>query len=229
MAKRIVFLPTGPEEANLFKEVLIDFKWIPGMAISQAQKSVANLHASIAEQISIENTLEVSTRSLSRLGLQLSAFNLQVIVEGKLTSVETGYQSSKLFQKGGPYLDLLEGTSILSKRDPRLKNSGEIVGFQFSQEIWPLRESPNFYDFLYIKGLLNTDLRNEARNYQAFTDIAFSQISLDYKKRKSYNCQARSVCIYISLLNRMPESEILPFLHSVGTTSQPSVSQLDLF
>mgnify|MGYP000630626248 CR=1 FL=1 len=37
MAKRIVFLPTLASESLLFREVLVDFDWVPGIAISQAE------------------------------------------------------------------------------------------------------------------------------------------------------------------------------------------------
>ena len=38
MAKRIVFTPTSRGIPDLYKEVLVDFEWVPGMAISQARK-----------------------------------------------------------------------------------------------------------------------------------------------------------------------------------------------
>ena len=117
MAKRIVFLPTLASESLLFREVLVDFDWIPGMAISQARKSVTNLHSAILEQLGFRNVLEISTRSLSDLGIRLSAFNLQVAVNDYQTSVETVYQSSKVFKNGGPYLDLLHGPSVAAKQD----------------------------------------------------------------------------------------------------------------
>mgnify|MGYP000612955984 CR=1 FL=1 len=52
---------------------------------------------------------------------------------------------------------------------------------------------------------------------------------LDYKERKSYNCQARSAAIYISLLNRIKESEMLEYLRTQGSVGNLSAEQLDLF
>ena len=229
MAKRIVFLPTASTESSLFQEVLVDFEWVPGMAISQARKSVTNLHDAILKQLGLENVLEISTRSLTDLGIKLSAFNLQVAVNGNQVSVETAYQSSKVFKNGGPYLDLLVGPSIAAKQDERLKSSGQLLGFEFENYSWPLRTSPNFYDFLYIRGLLQFNARRELTDFEGFTDIAFSQITLDYKDRKSYNCQARSAAIYISLLSRMKESEILMYLRNQGSIGNPSAEQMGLF
>jgi type I restriction enzyme M protein len=229
VAKRIVFLPTASTESSLFQEVLVDFEWVPGMAISQARKSVTNLHDAILKQLGLENVLEISTRSLTDLGIKLSAFNLQVAVNGNQVSVETAYQSSKVFKNGGPYLDLLVGPSIAAKQDERLKSSGQLLGFEFENYSWPLRTSPNFYDFLYIRGLLQFNARRELTDFEGFTDIAFSQITLDYKDRKSYNCQARSAAIYISLLSRMKESEILMYLRNQGSIGNPSAEQMGLF
>ena len=229
MAKRIVFLPTLASENLLFHEVLVDFEWIPGMAISQVRKSVTNLHGAILEKLGFRNVLEISTRSLTDLGVKLSAFNLQITANEYQASVETVYQSSKIFKNGGPYLDLLLRPSKAAKQDERLKNSGQLLGFEFEAHSWPLRTSPNFYDYLYIRGLLKFEQRKELTKFEAFTDIAFSQVTLDYKEKKSYNCQARSAAIYVSLLNRMEESDMLRYLMNQGSIPNLSVEQLDLF
>lgn len=229
MAKRIVFLPTFPDEKLLYREVLVDFQWIAGMAISQARKSVANLHVAIQEQVGSRNTLEISTRSLSDLGIRLSAFNLQISIDGIATSVESAYQSSKVFENGGPYLDLLNRSSMEAKQDQRLKNSGRLLNFAFANKTWPIRRAPNLYDFLYIRGLLHSNDHQELLSFNAFTDIAFSQVSLDYKHGRSYNCQARSAAIFHSLSNRMEESEMLDYLQIQGLEGEGSTEQLDLF
>jgi len=229
MAKRIVFLPTLPDENLLYQEVLVNFEWIAGMAISQARKSVTNLHVAIKDQVGARNTLEISTKSLSDLGIRLSAFNLQVNLDGLVTSVEAAYQSSKVFENGGPYLDLLNRSSIEAKQDHRLRNSGKIVNFEFENQTWPIRKAPNLYDFLYIRGLLQSNDRQELVSFNAFTDIAFSQVSLDYKHGRSYNCQARSAAMFNSLSNRMQENEMLDYLQIQGLEGEELTEQLDLF
>ena len=229
MAKRIVFTPTSSEMPDLYKEVLIDFEWVPGMAISQARKSVRNLHESAAKVLEVKHILEVSTRSEVILGLSLSAFNLHVNLEGKSVSVESVYQGSKVFAFGGPYLDILNASSLDAKRDSRLKSSGELIGFSFDGVNWPLKIAPNFYDFLFISGLVQHPERHLLNEYQAFTDIAFSQVTLDYKTSRSYNCQARSVAIYISLMNRHPEKLVLSILRDLCLTSDDASEQLGLF
>lgn len=51
--------------------------------------------------------------------------------ESKSFSVETAFQGSKVFEKGGPYVDLLNGTSRDAKKDMRLKESGNLIEFLF--------------------------------------------------------------------------------------------------
>ena len=40
MASRIVFLPISDAGTELFQEKLVSFDWVPGIAISQAKKSI---------------------------------------------------------------------------------------------------------------------------------------------------------------------------------------------
>ena len=122
MASRIIFLPNYSSEYELFQEKLVTFDWVPGIAVSQAKKSIRNLHEAAGKQFGLTKILEVSTRSEVILGISLSAFNLQF--ENKNFSVESAYQASKVFEKGGPYLDLLNLSSTDAKTDRRLKNSG---------------------------------------------------------------------------------------------------------
>lgn len=229
MASRIVFFPTQSDSSVLYEEKLVEFEWIPGMAISQGTKSVINLHRAAKHNFGNILLLEISTRSQVVEGIQFSAFNLNFEFENKPVSVESVYQSSKVFEFGGPYVDLIGKDSMNAKRDPRLKSSGRLTSFQFDGKIWPVSISPNFYDFLYIKGLLAHPNRGFLHGFNAFTDIAFNQTSLDYKKSKSFNCQARSAAIFLSLLNRMPESEIEDYLLYVAQTKIRESKQLDLF
>ena len=212
MASRVVFLPTGPSAERLVDERLVEFTWVPGMAISQGTKSVVNLHIAAKEQLGISQLLEISTRSPEPLGLSLSAFNLPIKFASMSVAVEVAYQSSKVFQNGGPYLDLLRGSSMEAKQDDRLKTSGELLGFEFEEIRWPLTDSPNFYDYLYIRGLLHHSEKDLLTRYQAFTDIAFNQNATNKPVKKSFNCQARSAAIYCSLIQRMSEPDILKYL-----------------
>ncbi len=227
VASRIVFLPVPGGGNELFQERLVTFDWVPGIAISQAKKSIRNLHESAGKQIGLSRILEISTRSEEILGISLSAFNLPF--EGKNFSVESAYQASKVFEKGGPYLDLLNTTSIDAKTDIRLKDSGLLIGFRFEGEDFPVTSAPNFYDYLYVRSLLTFTDRHLLKGYDGFTDIVFSQTSLPYKNKRAYNCQARSAAIFCTLISRYLEADILAKLRELMDQTSIEVSQLDLF
>jgi hypothetical protein len=227
MASRIIFLPNFNSDGGLFSERLVTFEWVPGIAISQAKKSIRNLHEAALQQIGSAKILEISTRSEVILGVELSAFNLPF--EGRNYSVESTYQASKVFEKGGPYLDLLNSNSADAKTDSRLKNSGSLLGFRFEGEDFPVTKAPNFYDYLYIRSLLAFPNRNLLAEYDGFTDIVFSQTSLIYKKGKAYNCQARSASIFLTLNSRYKEENMINKLREFMGKQSMDASQLDLF
>lgn len=138
--------------------------------------------------------LEISSKSNIELGVALSAFNLKIKTKNdKEFSVETAFQASKVFEFGGPFIDLYDKSSKEAKKDPRLKISGRLLCFQYFGRKWDLEPKTFFYDWLYTNALsLNTDLSREVVNYDAFTDIEFNP-------DKSINCQAKSVALFVSL------------------------------
>lgn len=196
MAQRPIFIPriSGPQ---LVEEAIVEFKWHAGMAASQKQKSVEELHHSAGEALCLRNILEVSTKSKDSLGRALSAFNLELDAQlGTHISVEVAYQASKVFDNGGPYIDILEKNSYEAKADVRLKTSGQLIRFSYRGDIWPLQPPTAFYDWLYIKALVaNNALSCEVQEWDAFTDIEFNP-------KKSLNCQARSVALFCSVAKR---------------------------
>ncbi len=193
MASRPVYIPdykSGTPSLNIKN---IDFTWFPGMSKSQKQKSILSLHQS-ANKLKVDHILEISSKSDVELGVNLSAFNLIITTpSGRSFSVETAFQSSKKFEGGGPYLDLLKGTSRQAKKDTRLKESGNLVEFVFFDKQFNLKPKTFFYDWLYVNALhQNKELADEVISFNGFTDIEFNP-------KKSINCQAYSVALYIAL------------------------------
>src|SRR5690348_144690 len=138
MAERPVFVPS-PQTAELVNEIVCQFDWSPGFAPIQKRKNVAALHAAAAKR-GLAPLLEVSTKSESPLGQYLSAFNLKIgtFRHGEIP-LECAFQGSKVFERGGPYTDLYRATSASdAKRDPRLRESGRLVGFTFEGVSFPL-------------------------------------------------------------------------------------------
>jgi len=192
MASRPVFVP-DKSRPPFVKEVFIEFKWYPGFAKSQAQKSIDSLHAA-ARSRGIEPLLEISSKSSQPLGVKLSAFNLMLKTkEHQLISVECAFQGSKVFERGGPYTDLYMVSSREAKQDLRLPHSGDLIGFNFLGEDFPTTPRTAFYDWLYLNALYqNETLSKELLCYNGFTDIAFNP-------QKSFNCQARSAALFVAL------------------------------
>lgn len=197
MAARPLFIPSTNGD-TLVRTTHVEFQWFPGLAASQKQKSVDSLH-SIARQLSgVRSVLEVSSKSRDPLGIALSAFNLSIttVKLGRTFSVECAFQGSKVFEQGGPYLDIFGKTSREAKKDERLRSSGRLTGFSFFGVAWGLEPQTAFYDWLYINALKKKpDLAEQALNYSAFTDIEFNP-------ERSINCQAYSLALFISLHQR---------------------------
>ncbi len=168
-----------------------EFKWNGGFAVSQKKKNVIALHNSIKETTG-KLSLEVSTKGDEELGNKFSAFNL------KLDDIylENIFQSAKVYEKGGPFWDLLEVEPKEAKRDKRHKESGRLLSFEYKGEKWDLKPKTAFYDYIYylavkqnIKSKLITydDISNLAK-YSYFTDIEFNP-------SKSINSQGRAIVI----------------------------------
>lgn len=195
MAERPIFVPRTDGQ-RLVEEVLIEFVWHPGFAPSQKKKNITELHEA-AKSKGYERVLEVSTKSEEKLGQRLSAFNLKVEIEGVGSiPLESAYQGSKVFERGGPFVDLYSVEPRDAKRDPRLKESGRLCGFEFCSDFWELEPKTAFYDWLYIRSIYeHREFLQRLNSYDGFSDIEFNPNS-------SINCQARSCAMFVSLMRK---------------------------
>lgn len=191
MTMRPIFEVTEDERLVVRREV--QFKWSGGFALVQSRKNISGLHGNYLAAYPDKKVLEISTKGADELGVKLSAFNL-MIREG--VSLESAYQGSKVFQNGGPFIDLIGKPSLHAKSDGRLKKSGALVGFSFDGKEFPIIPPTYFYNWLYVTTLAaNKDLADEllARKFDAFTDIAFNP------NKGKVNCQAEAAAIFVSL------------------------------
>ena len=194
MAKRPIFTPDFSGFPYV-DAIDIEFKWHPGFAKSQMQKSIASLHDAAEKLKKISPILEISGKSTSELGNSLSAFKLLLKTpDGQTMSVECAYQGSKVFENGGPYHELYSASSRDAKMDERLRNSGELIGFNFCGENFPIEPKTAFYDWLYMTALCQkkTDFVKELEAFQGFSDIVFNP-------NRSLNCQARAAALFVAL------------------------------
>lgn len=192
MARRPVFVPAGPGEGWV-RVVALDFEWHPGLSRAQMQRSIASLHRSAAAA-GLSPALEISSKSPEPLGVELSAFNLRLSVDGgRRVTVEGAYQGSKVFAGGGPYTDLFDVPGRDAKLDPRVRTGGPLTAFEFGRVRWPTEPRTVFYDWLYLRALSeNPALAEPLTRYAAFTDIVFNPA-------KSINCQAHAAALYVAL------------------------------
>jgi len=197
MAERPVSVP-APDQPALVEVLNLQLQWHPGFSIQQKRRNIEALHAAAASS-GLSPVLEVSTKSEEALGRRLSAFNLKVHsdIAGEIP-LECAFQGSKVFERGGPYTDLLSAPHPRdAKRDPRLQDSGRIVAFTFNGVSFPTEPRTLFYDWLYVNAIREHAewLRTKSRfcAYAGFTDIEFNPI-------KSINCQARSCALFAALM-----------------------------
>lgn len=193
MANRPVF--SASSKAHHVDVFPVEFVWNKGLAPSQKQKNIVAIHEGFKRRFPERKVLEISSKSLTSLGVKLSAFNLKKYVSsiGKYVPVECIYQGAKVFAAGGPFTDLYLGASRAAKGDSRLKSSGALRSFSFEGRNYPLYPITAFYDWLYINALMeNDELASETLEYDSFTDIEFSP-------EKSKNCQARAAALFVAL------------------------------
>jgi hypothetical protein len=195
MAERPVFIPSS-NDSCLVEEVFLPLHWHSGFAAIQKEKNIVELH-SVAKANGIGPLLEVSSKSQRVSGRHLSAFHLKVNTgRDRTVPLECAFQASKVFESGGPYLDLLNVEPREARRDPRLRSSGTLKRFEFQGKSFPLEPKSFFYDWLYINAIYEHRVwLQKLTGYAGFTDIEFNP-------HKSINCQARSIALFITLLRR---------------------------
>ena len=213
MACRPVFYASPLGNPELVSELHVEFKWFPGFSVQQKHKSIASLHNRIMGSTALARPLEISSKSLIPLGVQLSAFNLQLSVRTPSVlsaSVETVYQGSKMFENR-PRVDT--DRFSLNSRDSRqrvreLEGKASFTGWEIGSYRFPLSSGVDFYNWLYLGALYQQpSLLCQIEDYDCFTDIEFNP-------KKSLACQARSAALAKSLTIR--EGGILPYLRRIG-------------
>ena len=201
--KRLVFVPLDYEPYYSVETVNIpdEFK----LETSQQKKDCLKyIHEVFHSKHPTKRILEISTKSFQPEGVALSAFNLSyfVVSEGENFPVENVYQSSKFFENGKNYRDLLYVTPKEAKKDVRLTSSGKVIKYIFESYEYPFDEieypvepKDAFFNYLYMLALMkNSELSNMLFRYDAFSDIEFDPAV-------GVNCQARVAAKYVGMVN----------------------------
>jgi hypothetical protein len=195
MAERPIFVPVSTGD-QLVSEIYFSITWHAGFAPSQKKRNVKALHEA-AQKAGYSPILEISTKSEDEVGQCLSAFNLRIHnQEAGDIPLECAFQGGKVFEHGGPYKDLYWSDPRAAKRDPRLGESGKLVGFKFEDFLFPIEPKTAYYDWLYLTAILrHPELLSGLHRYAGFTDIEFNP-------KHSINCQARSCALFVALASR---------------------------
>lgn len=170
--------------------------------MSQKRKCQIGLHQNFLMAYPDEKVLEIFSTSLMYLGSKLSAMNLSKRTQRGLTTVESAFQSSRIYSDGVRAVGLFPVYLFLPGRECKKlvkeKSAGmhsymyEFDGMTFYAPAWHISQ---FYDYVYLNALLepeNEEVREQLieQGYTAFTDLA----------TKSLNCQARSTAIFVGLV-----------------------------
>lgn len=197
MSERIYYVPNESGQ-KLYDEKTIEFWYFRGFAASQKMRSIVSMHEEIKKGNKDAWPLEISIYSPEKTGVKLCDNNLKIYVTKmrKYVSVQTIFQASKVFENGGPYTELLSLPPEEAKQDKRLKNSGQVVGYEFKGEMWDPVPTNMFYDYLYLTALgENREFLEQALDYNAYTDIGVNQ-------ERAIDCPARAVAIAVGLYRR---------------------------
>lgn len=155
------------------------------------------MHQVIRKKYGFNHVLELSSKSGNKLSFLVSPLSLKLTNEdGQQYSVENVFQSSMVFEHGGPYSDLLTVSPRQAKKDERLITSGELINYNYFGVEWDVEPLTAFYDWLYVNALKqNPQLHEEVMQYQAFTDITFNP-------KKSIHCAAYALAMFVALNKR---------------------------
>ncbi len=197
MEERPVFMPRVNSD-NLVKTDMVHFERHVGFSSAQKRKSINDHHSVIRKKYGFKKVLELSSKSKDKLSVPLSGFYLKLTDQdtGQQYSVENIFQSSKVFEHGGPYTDLLTVPPRKARKDERLQNSGKLIGYKFQGIEWDVGPLTAFYDWLYVNALKqNSQLHDELMQYQAFTDMTFNP-------KRAVHCEAYSLAMFVALKKR---------------------------
>ena len=192
-----VFMPRVNSD-NLVKTDMVRFERHVGFSSRQKKKTINDMHQVIRKKYGFSHVLELSSKSGNKLSFPLSPLSLQITNEqdGQQYSVENAFQSSMVFEDGGPYTDLLRVAPRQAKKDERLMTSGELIGYDYFGLEWSVEPLTTFYDWLYVNALKqNPQLHEEVMQYQAFTDIEFNP-------KKSIHSAAYALAMFVALNKR---------------------------
>jgi len=213
-----------------FSERLATFEYEAGRDHVTQAKNSRSLIAAISEIEPGARVIEVSTASSLPLGVRLSALNLLVDSVWGRHSVEKVFQASKIFEFGGPFLEILDLPGS-PKSHPKLSTSGKLTGFVGPDGLQFVADGTSiFYDRLYVSALIqNSVLLEEILNFDIFTDLRFTKRVKGFVSNQPINTQARSCAIAKSIFVEAGMTGLKEYVLSRPKDPPPLDTSLQLF
>ncbi len=175
------------------KEISVTFPW----SNKSKQQNVQAVLDSFHDVYPDVSALEVSLAASRPEGIHAAAMKLPLHLDAMEQDVPVGivYEASKVFENGGPYVDLLQCSRQKVQKDPRLQQSGKCIryclqGTEFSMEPHPYA----FFNWLYGCALRqNPEKTDDILKYRAFSDLDLGST------KKDRNSPARAAAVYAGL------------------------------
>ena len=233
ITQRLAFMTN---DSAYYIEEPITFTWHMGMSWQVRQRSSQSLREEILNKYPGHKIIEISTASDNyELGRQLSALNLTF--DG--IPVENIFQGSKVYSgENEPHVELFSQSAKDAKRFSKemqtLKRA--ITRFKYNGKTFDAFPYSSFYDWIYINALhQHPELARNILGYDTFTDIHFNQ-KVAYSDKGPFNCQARALAIYVSLVKQKtlegylqdPERLKYDIYRELYKTHKPEHMQLSL-
>lgn len=153
MAVRMVYFPNN--EYPFYKEMPVEFEWVPELNLKRKQMNVTNLHNKIHSVFPDFKVLEISSKSMQDKGIELSALNLKKFIPsiGKDVSVENVYQGSKVYSDCTDLTDLYFVEPIKAKKDPRIASKKCPDYYLLDNKRFDVDNHGTFYNTVYLQAL----------------------------------------------------------------------------
>lgn len=155
MAEKSVFI--SKVEYPFFEEIHVNMDWFGGFALSQKRRCQIGLHQNFLLAYPNEKVLEISSSSLMSLGNKLSAMNLSKRTGQGITTVESAFQSSRIYSDGVKKIGPFQEYQLLPGRECRKLVQEAAKGMYSCQYEFdgltfyaPAHHLSQFYDFLYL-------------------------------------------------------------------------------
>lgn len=191
MAVRKVYLPLA--EYPYAKEVSVTFPWSNGSKHQNIQAVLDTFHDVYPDV----PALEVSLASSQPEGIGAAAMKLPFHLAGSDQTVPVGivYEAAKVFENGGPYVELLQCSRQKVQKDARLQKSGKCVGYRLEDAEFPAEPHPYaFFNWLYGCALRqNPEKADGVLKFGAFADLELGS------SKKDRNSPARAAAVYAGL------------------------------